>query len=304
MTPAHVALAVAIALVWGVNFIVMKAGLVVLPPFLFAFLRFAVAAFPLVFFYRRPPVAWRWLAAYGVGQFAAQFAFLFWGMRLGMPAGLSSAVVQLQAFFTVGLAAFFLGEPPRAMQVVATALALAGMAVIAAHVGGDASALAFAFVIASSFAWATGNIVTRRIALEGRARGVPIDPMAVVAWASLLALAPLSVLTLVFDGPAAIAQALRTADGTTVAAVVFNAYAVTTFGFGAWSYLLRRHSATTVAPFALLVPIVGLGSAAWLGGEPLHGWTLVAAALVVAGLAVNQLGARSASPEAIGKPAR
>ncbi len=296
MAPAHVLLAVAVALVWGVNFVAMKAGLVALPPFLFAFLRFACAALPLVFFYRRPAIPWRWLWGYALTQFTAQFAFLFWGLQLGMPAGLSSAVIQLQAFFTIGLAAWFLREPPRAVQIVATGLALAGMAVIAWHVDGHASAIGFVLVVAAGFAWACGNIVSRRIALAAKAAGASVDPMALVAWASLLALAPLSLLTAVFDGPDAIARALHAADGTTVFAVLFNAYAVTTFGFGGWSFLMRRYAATVVAPFALLVPIAGLGSAAWLAAEPLHGWTLAAAALVVAGLAVNQAGTRAAGP--------
>jgi O-acetylserine/cysteine efflux transporter len=289
MNARDVALAVAVALVWGVNFVAMKAGLVALPPFLFAFLRFAAAAFPLILFYRRPAVPWRLLWAYALAQFTAQFALLFWGLRLGMPAGLSSTVIQAQAFFTIALAALFLREVPRVLHLVAAAIAAAGLAVIGWHVGASgvgAPLAGFVLVVLAGLAWACGNVLSRRMALAGEQ---PVDPLAIVTWASLLALLPLGLLTLVFEGPAEIAHALSIADWKSVGAVLFNAYAVTTFGFGAWSWLMRRHAATTVAPFALIVPVAGLVSSALLLGEPLPGWSLAAAALVLAGLAVNQV---------------
>ena len=105
-------------------------------------------------------------------------------------------------------------------------------------------------------------------------------------------------LSLIFEGPATIGHALVHADLSSVGAVLFNAWLVTTFGFGAWSVLLRRYPTAMVAPFALLVPVVGMASAAWLLDEPLHPWSLIAAALVIAGLAINQY-AGSAGPASV-----
>lgn len=292
-------LAVAIALVWGVNFVAMKAGLETLPPFLFAFLRFSFAAFPLVFFYRAPAIPWRWLWAYALAQFTAQFALLFWGLKLGMTAGLSSAVIQAQAFFTIGLAALWLREVPKKMQWIASAFAFTGMAVIAWHVEGETTLTGFALVVAAGFAWAFGNVLTRHIGLIATTAREPVDAMQIVTWSSLLALLPLALLTLTFEGPATIHRALAHLDWRASGAVLFNAYVVTIFGFGAWSWLMRRHAATTVAPYALLVPIAGLASSAFVLEEPLHGWTLAAAALIVIGLALNQAGARRATPAVI-----
>ena len=292
MSLPHLAMALAIAIVWGVNFVFMKVALETLPPFFFAFLRFAFAAFPLVFFYRRPAVPWRLIGLYATTQFALQYAFLFVGLKLGMPAGLSSAVIQLQAFFTIGLAIAMLGDVPRRGQLVASALALSGMAIIAWHVDGGATLLGLLLVVLSALAWAFGNIFTKRIALFGESAGRPIDVMALVAWGSLIATPPLLALSLAFEGPSRIGTSLGRLDWRPVGAVLFNAYVVTTFGFGAWSFLIRRYSTAMVAPFALLVPIAGMGSAALLLGEALHGWALAAGALVIAGLAVNQRSGR------------
>jgi O-acetylserine/cysteine efflux transporter len=60
-------------------------------------------------------------------------------------------------------------------------------------------------------------------------------------------------------------------------------------GYGAWAWLLARYPAATVAPMALLVPVVGLASSAVVLGEALPAWKLGAAALVIGGLALNLL---------------
>ena len=96
-------------------------------------------------------------------------------------------------------------------------------------------------------------------------------------------------LSLLFEGPAAIAAGVRAADGATWAAVVWQAAGNTLFGYAAWGWLLARHPAATVAPLALGVPVFGLASSALWLGEPLPAWLLAAAALVLGGLALNLL---------------
>ena len=70
-------LALAVIVVWGTNFSVIRVGLDHLPPLLFAALRFTFALIPAVFFLKRPDVPWWKLAAYGLligpGQFTEKF---------------------------------------------------------------------------------------------------------------------------------------------------------------------------------------------------------------------------------------
>ncbi|MHB9052017.1 MAG: EamA family transporter, partial [Thiomonas delicata] len=125
MRPRHALLALLVVMIWGFNFVVIEIGLQGLPPLLFTSLRFFFAAVPLVFFVSRPATDWRLLVGWGLAQFAVQFALLFVGMKLGMPAGLSSLVIQLQAFFTIGLAWWLMGEHARPMQLLGAGIALA-----------------------------------------------------------------------------------------------------------------------------------------------------------------------------------
>src|SRR5438132_1680539 len=103
LPPLHVLLAIAVALVWGTNFAIIKIALAHLPPLLLATLRFVFAFIPAVFFLKRPPVQWRYLAAYGVLIGAGQFGLLYLAMERDISPGLASLVIQMQVFFTIAL---------------------------------------------------------------------------------------------------------------------------------------------------------------------------------------------------------
>ncbi len=273
--------------VWGTNFVVIRLGLDHLPPLLFAALRFTLALLPAVFFLARPAVPWRKLAAYGVLIGAGQFGLLFIAMRGDITPGLASLVVQVQAFFTIGLAAYLTAERVRPFQVAALLLAVSGIAVILAHTDAATTPLGLALVLLAALCWAGGNVVVR---------STPnVNMLAYVVWASLFSAPPLYLLSFAFEGWPAIRDGLVHADLATWGAVVFQAVANTMFGYAAWGWLLSRYPAATIAPMSLLVPVFGMGaSALWLG-EPLQGWKLAAAGLVMAGLCLNVLWPRFAA---------
>lgn len=275
-------LALAVVAVWGTNFVVIRLGLDALPPLLFAALRFTFAALPLVFFVKRPAVPWRDLATYGVLIGVGQFGLLFIAIDGFIAPGLASLVVQTQVVFTIALAMRSTGERPAPVQWAALALAVSGLAVIPGHTGGTTTPLGVALVIGAAFSWSLGNMVQRR---AGR-----VDMLGFVAWSSLFAVPPLFALALLFEGAPAITTALAAAGPGVWAAVVWQSVGNTMFGYGAWGWLLARYPAASVAPMSLLVPVFGMGAAALWLGEPLPGWKLVAAALIIGGLAVNLFG--------------
>lgn len=283
---SHALLALAVVAVWGTNFVVIKVALGVLPPLLLAVLRFTLALFPALLFVPRPAVPWRRLAAYGVLIGAGQFGLLYLALAGHVSPGLASLIVQVQVFFTIGLAMAADGERLRAFQVMALLLAAGGIAVIAFNTGGDTTALGIVLVLLAAAAWAGGNQVARSM---GR-----VDMLGVVVWSSGFALPPLMVLSLLFEGPARIAEALAATTWTVWLAVAWQAAGNTLFGYAAWGWLLARHPAATVAPIALLVPVFGIGASAIALSEPLPAWKLGAAALVIGGLALNLLWPRLA----------
>ncbi|MFZ4690473.1 MAG: EamA family transporter [Polymorphobacter sp.] len=275
-------LALAVVAVWGTNFVVIRLGLDALPPLLFAALRFAAVVVPMVFLVKRPPLPWRDLAAYGLFIGVGQFGLLFIAIDGLIAPGLASLVVQVQVVFTIGLAMRGTGERLAPVQYAALALAVAGIGIILAHTGGTTTPLGVALVVGAALGWSLGNMVQRR---AGR-----VDMLAFVVWSSLFAVPPLFALALLFEGPGRIVEAVTAASAGVWAAVAWQAVGNTMFGYGAWGWLLARYPAASVAPMALLVPVFGMGAAAWWLGEPLPAWKLAAAALIIGGLAVNLFG--------------
>jgi O-acetylserine/cysteine efflux transporter len=281
MRPAHTGLAVLVAALWGVNFVVIDIGLDHVPPLLFCALRFLLAAVPAVFLVGRPRVPWRWVVGVGLALGVGKFGLLFLGMNAGMPAGLSSLVLQIQAVFTALIACAFLGERPGRVRLAGMAVALAGIGVAAVDEGTSGPLGAFALVLVAAAFWGVSNVLTRKASADA--------PFAFMVWSSAVPVLPLLGLSLAFEGPSADAEALRSLDLPGAGAILFVALGSTLFGFGAWSWLLRRYDASTVAPYSLLVPVFGMTSAAAFLGEsvtPLRG---CAAGLLVAGVALTSL---------------
>ena len=277
----HFLLALAVVAVWGTNFVVIKLALGELPPLLFAALRFALALVPALFFLPRPKGNWKNLAGYGLLIGVGQFGLLYVAMNGYISPGIASLVIQIQVFFTIGLSMRLTGERVRVFQWFALLLATAGIVIIVFNTDGSTTILGLALVLLAALSWAGGNMSAKQ--------GSPTNMLAYVVWSSAFAVPPLFALSLAFEGWDAASAALRQADAAAWAAVAWQAWGNTLFGYAVWGWLLARHPAATITPMALLVPVFGMGaSALWLS-EPLPPWKLAAAALVLAGLAVNLL---------------
>lgn len=278
-------LALAIVFVWGTNFVVIRVALDALPPLFLATLRFVLVLVPAVFFLRRPNVSWANLVTYGLCIGMLQFGALFIAMNGRISPGLASLVVQMQVFFTIGLAMLRTGEKLKAHHILAFALALAGMGVIAAHSGQGTTLVGLSLVLVAALGWALGNQAGREAAKDG----LRVNMLAYVVWAAMFAIPPLLGLSLWLEGPAAIASGIARATPITWASVLWQSVGNTMFGYSCWAWLLSRYPAATVSPLSLLVPVFGFGASALLLGELLPPWKIEATVLIMAGLAVNLL---------------
>ena len=282
MRPRDVVLALAVVVVWGLNFVAIDAGLGELPPLLFVAIRFLLTAVPAVFLVPRPDVGWPTVVALGLLMCVGQFGLLFVGMAQGMPAGLSSVVMQAQAVFTVLFAAVLLGERLRPLQLVGLVVAAGGVACIGVTRGASVPLTALLLLLAGSACWGAANVVTRA------AR--PARPFSLLVHSSLVAPVPLLGLSLVVEGPDA-ALALGSVGPAGVWSVAYIVVLATFFGFGAWYWLLARYDSSVVAPFSLLVPVTGLSSAWLVLGERPTAAQWLGSAVALAGVALIVLSA-------------
>ncbi|NYD43768.1 EamA family transporter [Nocardioides panaciterrulae] len=259
MTTHDKLLGVGVAVLWGLNFLAIRAGLDQFPPFFFAALRFLFIAVPVVLFVPRPRVPLKWLLLYGFGFGFLQFAFLFSAMSIGMPTGLASLVLQSSAPFTVILGALLLREQVGRRQWIGIGIAIAGMVLIGWDRAVGAGLLPVVLTVLGALGWAVGNLGSRLAKAQ--------DPMRLMLWMCVVPVLPMLALSAVVEGPgtgwAALGNAVSTGQFSGLIGLVYVVVVGTIVGSGLWTVLISRYPAGVVAPFSLLVPVVGIG-ASWL----------------------------------------
>ncbi|MFK5582910.1 MULTISPECIES: EamA family transporter [unclassified Serinicoccus] len=294
MPPRHALLAATVAALWGLNFLAIHASLEHFPPIFLVALRFALIAVPTLLLVPRPQVPVRWLLGYGLGFGTLQFLGLYLGMAAGFPAGLASLVLQASAPMTVVLGVLLLRESLSPRRAVGVGVAVLGLVVVGASRAEATSWVPFLLVVLGAFGWALGNLSSRLAA--------PPNPLHLVLWMSVVPPLPMLALSWWVEGPQQIGQALATSvTAAAVPAWLGLAYTVvvgTVVGSGIWSWLMVRHPAGTVAPFSMLVPVVGVTASWWLLGERPAAPELVGGALVVLGVLWATGRGRTLSPAA------
>ena len=266
-------------LAWGSNFTAMKLALDQVPPFLFVGLRFAVLL-PLLAVLKRPAVAWWKIVAVGALINMGQFAFLFAALDGHATAGLASLLIQTQVPLTILMAVLIFGERLRAMQAAGVMVAMAGLGVFALSAGGNVTLTGLGLIVVAALCWALGNLVLRRMG--------PVNTLALFVWASLVPPLPMLALSALIEGPAPFATlTAMTPQGW--GAVLYVALASTALGYSLWGALLARHPASTVTPFALLIPVVGVAVSGLVLGERPGPSDWLGGAVILAGLAMIQI---------------
>lgn len=288
--------ALAVVIIWGLNFIAMKWGLESFTPFELGAVRYMAAALPMVFLIRPPRIGWRWVVGFGMFQGVAQFSFGFFALKLGMTAALASVLMQTQVFFTALFGFIALGERPSRPLLIGMALAGVGLVCFGmnfvgpeAGSAGGATLIGIALTLCAAASWSVSNIVARMAQ-----RAAPgYDPLAFVVWscpAPILAFVALVAITEPAAGRWLDASTWAALPAVAWGSVAYLGWMATILGYGLWTRLLTRHPANRVAPFSLGVPVVGLAAGMLVLGEVVTPWQWAGTAFVVAALVCVVLG--------------
>jgi O-acetylserine/cysteine efflux transporter len=283
MKPADMALAVLTSVIWGFAFVATKIALEGLSPPQLTALRFLIACLPALLL-PRPRIPWPLLILIGSTLFTGQFLLLFFAFAEGLPPGVASVTQQMQAFFTVVLAAVFLGDVPTVRQGVGMTVALVGLILIASSVDAQLTALGLGLAMGGALSWAVGNVLVKRT------RGTSM--FALMAWLSLVPPIPALAVSAVYDQQPFLVPQLLNASWTSLVAALYLGAIATTLAYAIWGRLLARYSAALVAPFALIAPCVGVAGSALVFGEVFGAVRSVGMLFILAGLAVIVLPVR------------
>lgn len=300
MTPIHIALAVLVTFIWGVNFTFIVWALESFPPLMLTALRFFFTAMPLVLFLK-PPKFNRTLFIYAIGTFVMQYAFVFTAMHLGASAGLTALLLQVQIFITVLLAYVILGEAVSRMQIIGMLVGLLGLGVIALNLGGDMPLVGFICILIAAIGWSFGNIASKQASTQQGTRNIStaapvnsnnkasnkasgLSALSLVVWGGLIACLILTLSSLLLENDAWALATFKQASFKSWLSLGFIVYVSTLIGFGLWAHLLSQNIASKVMPFALLVPVFGMATSVLFTGEIVTWWKMLAMMLILSGL--------------------
>lgn len=297
MTRRDCSLAALVALLWGLNFVVIDVGMVGVPPLLFLALRFVLVVVPAVLVVPRPAAPWRTVALVGLFMSLGQFGLLYASIDAGMPPGLAALVLQAQVIFTVVLAAGVLRERPTAAQALGIAVGVVGLVVVGLGRGGHVPGAALLLCLGAALSWGIGNVLAR-------ASGVP-GGLSLTVWSALVVPVPALGLSLLLDGPTAVADGLAALGWQAGLSTLYTAGLASLVGYGIFNTLLGRNPAAAVVPWILLVPPVAMAAAWLLLGEVPGRAEVAGGAVMLLGVLVALRPARpsfSAAPEDLEDP--
>ncbi|MCW5235550.1 EamA family transporter [Verminephrobacter eiseniae] len=282
MKPKHLALAILITAIWGLNFSVIKIGLKSVDPFILAGIRFSLCALPVVFFIKRPDTPWRYLLAYGFVFGVGLWGVVNLGIHAGLSAGIASLVLQFSAFFTILFGAVVFHESVSKYQLTGIVIALLGLASIILVSDGTVTLTGVALVIFGAISWSVANVIIKKSGTR--------EVLAFLVWSSLFSPLPLFAIAYLTRGMAGYAALAIQLDLPTVLSILFQAYPTTVFGYWIWNSLLKQYPVSTVAPLSLLVPIFGMLGSVAIFHEVLGLTKVLAIVLIVAGLTIGLYG--------------
>ncbi len=285
----HLSLALLVVFIWGMNLIVARWALNDFPPLFLVFSRFFLVSIPAIFFIKRPKVHWRLLFSYAMFMFLLTFSLSFFGIQQGVAPDLASILLQSQAFFTVFIGWAFLKEKIHIWQLLGGLVGLAGIAFIGVKTQGTATTEGVVLIMLGALTWGIGNGITKKIRTA--------NFVSVIVWAACLC-TPLSFLLSYFlEGPEKISTSLQNLNLADIGVLLYLSYGSILLTFICWSYLLRSYPLATISPLTFACPLIAMAGATLFLGEPLESWKLIAAGVILFGLAIDFVGTRFFLPK-------
>ncbi len=274
-------LAALVATLWGVNFVVIDWGMAGIPPLLFVAVRFAVVGLAALVV-PRPLASWRTIVSVGLFMSLGQFALLYSSIALGLRPGVAALLLQAQVVLTIVVAALALRERPSATQAVGVAIGTVGLGVVALGRGGGAPALAVVLCLLAALSWAIGNVVSRQAGLVAPAGR--LGALSLTVWSSLVVPLPALALSVLLEGPDAIAAGVAAFGWRPLLSTLYTAGLCTLVAYAIFNGLLARNPSASVVPWVLLAPVVAMASAALLLAQVPNVWETVGAGALLAGV--------------------
>lgn len=276
MKPLHLAMILAIDLVWAFNIVAIKEAVTAAGPLVAVLLRYVIVAGACLPFVRWLPGRMRLVLL--TGLVAGALFMTLGAISFAVASNLSALSIagQLGVPFSLILAVVFLGETIRWPRILATLLAFAGVVVMGFDPAIVDERLGLLLTVAAGLCWATGNLLFRRLA------GVPV--LVIHGWLGLVSVPVMLAAALVVE-PAGLAAIPRLSPATW-GWIAYSGIASSLIGHGGMTWLFQRYPVAVVSPLTLPTPLLSVLVAVAVYATPLTPQMLVGGALTLAGVAI------------------
>ena len=277
-------LAIFVAFIWGVNFSVIKLGLLTLDPFILSGMRFLLCALPLVLFIKKPDIHIKYIISYGLLFGVGLWGIVSLGIHFGISAGMASLVLQMSVFFTIILSSLILNEHIDISKKLAFLVALLGLTLIISVTDGSVTTIGLMLVLIGAMSMSFTNIIIKKARTK--------NLFSFMVWASLFSPIPLFMLAYLTQGEIVFIDFFENLNDTAIFSILFQVYPTTLLGYWIWNKLLHKYPVSSVAPLSLLVPIFGLAGSYFIFDEMIGLIKILASMLIILALLVNTYGQR------------
>ena len=277
-------IALLITAIWGVNFSIIKLGLITADPLILAGIRFTLCALPAVFFIKKPDTSWRYIIGYGLLFGIGLWGIVNLGIKAGVSAGIASLVLQFGAFFTMVLGAFLFHENLSKYQYTGIIVALLGLTSIIFISDGSVTFIGLALVLCGAVVWGLVSIIIKKSNTK--------QVFSFLVWSSLFSPIPLFILSYLFNGPSGFTELAIHFNSTTLFSILFQVYPNTLFAYWVWNSLLTQYPVSVVAPLSLFVPIFGMLGSVMIFNESIPSGKVIAMVFIISGLIIGLYGKR------------
>jgi len=276
MGPLDFGQALTVALIWGLNFIVIKTAVTEIPPLALTTLRFIFAAALVAPFFRPTRKQIPFILGLALIMGFGHFSLLFVGLR-GADAATVALILQLGAPFSSILAAVFFADRLGWKRSLGMAFAFTGAALLAGEPQGG-TLLAIIATLVSAFCWAWANILIKQIQ--------DIHPLTIIGWMSLLAVPIVAAMSAFLESGQI--DAIQNASWKAWSALTYIVVGSSIIAYTLWYKLLVKLSVNQVVPFTLIAPVIGVAAGVMILGEAFTIYKLVGGALTLLGVGIIQ----------------
>ncbi|PCI87995.1 MAG: hypothetical protein COB24_04470 [Hyphomicrobiales bacterium] len=271
--------AVVIMAVWGVNFSVIKLGMASLDSFTLNGLRFLLCAFPLVFFVKKPDLAWKYIAAYGLLFGVGVWGMVGLGIHFGASAGIASLIIQLSAFAVIVMGAVIFKERLNKGHYIGLGLALIGLLLIASVGDGSVTLLGMALVMVAALCLSASIIMFKYLKVK--------QMFGLLVWSSLFSPIPLFAIAYFLHGSEVFTDLWGNLTALTIFSLLFQAYPTTLLGRLIFNNMIVKYPMAITMSISFLVPIFGLLGSYIIFDEQIGAIKIISCALIILGLLIS-----------------